>query len=71
MQADVPNDEDQFDEDLTEYRNLIAIHAGKPRGSVEEWLASQNRVRRVSLSEQELENVAAHHGPDIVKYAFH
>lgn len=65
MQVDVSDEE--FDEDMIEYRNLIAIHAGKPKGSVEKWLASQDRVRRVSLSEQELENVAVSHGTDIVR----
>ncbi|KAK4275159.1 hypothetical protein QN277_018289 [Acacia crassicarpa] len=60
--------DEEFDEDLTDYRNLIAIHAGKPKGSVEHWLASQGRVRRVSLSEQELENVSVDHGTDIVRF---
>ncbi|XP_054818300.1 phosphoinositide phospholipase C 2-like [Prosopis cineraria] len=62
-------DELEFDEDVTEYRNLIAIHAGKPKGSVEHWLLTgQSRVRRVSLSEQELEDIANTYGKDLVRF---
>ncbi|XP_028784580.1 phosphoinositide phospholipase C 2 [Neltuma alba] len=61
------SDED-IEEDLTEYRNLIAIHAGKPKGGVEHWFAPQSQVKRVSLSEQELENVAVTYSTDIVRF---
>lgn len=60
--------EEEFDEDAIHgYRNLIAIHAGKPKGDREKWLASQTQVKRLSLSEQELEDVSKTHAADIVR----
>lgn len=51
-----------------EYRHLISIHAGKPKGGVESYLrVDVTRVSRLSLSEQELESISGTHGPDIVR----
>ncbi|XP_034688440.1 phosphoinositide phospholipase C 2-like [Vitis riparia] len=61
------------DEDLQnavpDYRRLIAIHAGKLKGGLESWLSiDPYRVRRLSLSEQELENAVKTHGTEIVRF---
>jgi len=70
------NDEEEFDEsdklphnEAPEYRHLIAIHAGKPKGGLEECLkVDPDKVRRLSLSEQQLEKAAINHGKQIVRY---
>ncbi|KAL5568587.1 hypothetical protein UlMin_025162 [Ulmus minor] len=69
------NDEGDDDEDLSsqqeapEYKRLIAIHAGKPKGGLEECLkVDPDKVRRLSLSEQQLEKAAETHGKDIVRF---
>ncbi|CAI0443665.1 unnamed protein product, partial [Linum tenue] len=52
-----------------EYRRLIAIHAGKPKGGMDECLkVDPEKVRRLSLSEQQLEKVAEDRGTDIVRF---
>ncbi|OWM68715.1 phosphoinositide phospholipase C 2-like isoform X2 [Punica granatum] len=52
-----------------EYKKLIAIHAGKPKGGVQSWLRTDlNKVRRLSLSEQELEAISRSHGTEIVRF---
>ncbi|KAL8539211.1 hypothetical protein ACS0TY_000998 [Phlomoides rotata] len=52
-----------------EYRRLIAIHAGKGKGGMQEWLRIEpNKVRRLSLSEQELEKAIVDYGKDIVRF---
>jgi phosphatidylinositol phospholipase C, delta len=52
-----------------EYKHLITIKAGKPKGPVVNALKSDpDKVRRLSLSEQELAKVAARHGPNIVRF---
>ncbi|XP_071732758.1 phosphoinositide phospholipase C 2-like [Rutidosis leptorrhynchoides] len=68
-------DSEEEDEDLhddhcaPEYRNLIAIHAGKGKGGLDDWLkVDPDKVRRLSLSEQELEKAAKTHGPQIVRF---
>lgn len=72
-------DHDQEDEDDDEndqkshvapaYKNLIALHAGKPKGGLKEALKVElNKVRRLSLSEQALEKAAESHGMDIVRF---
>ena len=59
----------QGDNCAPEYRNLIAIHAGKGKGGLDDWLkVDPDKVRRLSLSEQELEKAAKTHGPQIVRY---
>ncbi|GAU28698.1 hypothetical protein TSUD_216050 [Trifolium subterraneum] len=60
--------DDESDEDETlGYRNLISIHAGKPKGNVEHWLMEHDQVRRLSLSEQVLEEIAKTRATDIVR----
>ncbi|KAL5721050.1 phosphoinositide phospholipase C [Ranunculus cassubicifolius] len=52
-----------------EYKHLIAIHAGKPKGGIKEALRVEPyKVKRISLSEQELEKAMINHGPDIVRF---
>lgn len=61
--------EEEDDHCAPEYRNLIAIHAGKGKGGLDDWLkVDPDKVRRLSLSEQQLENAAKTHGPQIVRY---
>ncbi|KAL2526528.1 Phosphoinositide phospholipase C 2 [Abeliophyllum distichum] len=51
------------------YKRLIAIHAGKGKGGMEDWLrVDPEKVRRLSLSEQELEKAAITYGRDIVRF---
>ena len=53
-----------------EYKHLIAIHAEKTKGAIEEWLrVDPNKVRRISLSEQRLEKTLITNGTDIVRYS--
>lgn len=70
------DDEDDLEDDLKEqqneapeYKRLIAIHAGKGKGGLDDWLrVDPNKVRRLSLSEQELEKAVVTHGKEIVRY---
>ncbi|PQM34571.1 phosphoinositide phospholipase C 4-like [Prunus yedoensis var. nudiflora] len=51
-----------------EYKRLITIHAGKPKGGLKEALKVElDKVRRLSLSEQALEKAAESHGTDVVR----
>ncbi|KAL8215197.1 hypothetical protein R6Q57_004646 [Mikania cordata] len=51
------------------YKNLIAIHAGKPRGGLEEALkVEKDKVRRLSLAEQELEKATERHQQQIIRF---
>ncbi|KAL6598718.1 hypothetical protein ACP70R_046116 [Stipagrostis hirtigluma subsp. patula] len=52
-----------------QYKHLITIRAGKPKGSLSEALKSDpDKVRRLSLSEQQLAKVAENHGTEIVRF---
>ncbi|MED6209443.1 1-phosphatidylinositol phosphodiesterase [Stylosanthes scabra] len=52
-----------------EYRRLIAIHAGKPKGGITECLkVDPEKVTRLSLSEQQLEKAAITYGKEIVRF---
>ncbi|XP_057979096.1 phosphoinositide phospholipase C 6 [Malania oleifera] len=63
------DDEDVFDRKAPEYKRLIAIHAGKPKGGLKEALeVGFDKVRRLSLSEQALEKAATNHGADVVRF---
>ena len=68
---DEEDDDDDEEEDeenaVPEYKQLIAIHAGKPKGELQKWLADAVKVKRLSLSEQELEKAVKTHGTDIVR----
>ncbi|CAH9074726.1 unnamed protein product [Cuscuta europaea] len=62
-------EDDDFDQKAISYKNLIAIHAGKPKGGINEALKVEpDKVRRLSLSEQALEKAAESHGTDIVRF---
>lgn len=50
-----------------EYKRLITIRAGKPKGSVQDELKAAGGVRRLSLSEQALEKASESYGADIVR----
>ncbi|KAJ6908881.1 hypothetical protein NC652_019982 [Populus alba x Populus x berolinensis] len=81
LEADDRSDSDQDDVDLTDcdnksgqlgapgYKRLITIHAGKPKGCLKDALkVAADKVRRLSLSEQELEKAAATNGTDVVRF---
>lgn len=65
-------DYDELDQKISvapEYKRLIGLHAGKPKGGLKEALiVDADRVRRLSLSEQGLEKAAKSHGVDVVRY---
>ena len=69
--------EDEDDDDINaskkfeapEYTRLISIHAGKPKGGLGAALkVDPDKVRRLSLSEQQLEKAASRYGKEIVRY---
>lgn len=52
-----------------EYKRLITIHAGKPKGGLQDsFKVDPEKVRRLSLSEQQLEKAVQIHGKEIVRY---
>ncbi|KAH7840734.1 hypothetical protein Vadar_020912 [Vaccinium darrowii] len=68
---DLGEEMDDTDEQIAapEYKRLIAIHAGKGKGGLSDWLrVDPDKVRRLSLSEQELEKAAITHGKEIVRF---
>lgn len=75
---DDDNDDDDDDDQKvrkslpTEYKRLITIRAGKPKGHISEALkVDPDKVRRLSLSEQELVKAATSQGADLIRYGFH
>ncbi|CAA7028940.1 unnamed protein product [Microthlaspi erraticum] len=68
------SDSDQEEEDVSEeqkpaYKRLITIHAGKPKGTVkEEMKVVVDKVRRLSLSEQELDRTCSSNSQDVVRF---
>lgn len=74
-ESDHDHDTDDFEGPLKKsascpaYKSLIAIHAGKPKGGLEEALkVEKDKVRRLSLAEQALEKAAESHQHQIVRY---
>ncbi|KAF8775113.1 hypothetical protein HU200_004958 [Digitaria exilis] len=76
-QRDDDADSDEEEEDAEkmqphiapQYKHLITIRAGKPKGSLADALKSDpDKVRRLSLSEQQLAKVAEDHGTEIVRF---
>ncbi|XP_074350232.1 phosphoinositide phospholipase C 2-like [Apium graveolens] len=69
---DSPDDEDDDESNqkgAPEYRRLIAIHAGKGKGGLDDWLkVDPDKVRRLSLSEPQLEKAVTTHGKAIVRF---
>ncbi|KAG5582335.1 hypothetical protein H5410_052962 [Solanum commersonii] len=52
-----------------EYKHLIAIQAGKSKGPISEWLTVDPiKVKRISLNEEKLINVALNHGKDLIRF---
>ncbi|GLT92968.1 hypothetical protein SLE2022_107770 [Rubroshorea leprosula] len=74
---EVPDDEDFDDRDksqlpVPEYKHLIAIHAEKPKGGLDDCLrVDPDKVIRLSLSEQKLEKAAVTRGKQIVRFTQH
>lgn len=52
-----------------EYKRLITIRAGKPKGRVIlALLVDPNEVKRLSLSEEQLAKAAQDHGKELIRY---
>ncbi|KAL2333368.1 hypothetical protein Fmac_014581 [Flemingia macrophylla] len=62
------NDPENDDMTAPEYKHLITIHAGKPKGEIQDELRAVGNVRRLSLSEQALEKASESYGADIVRF---
>ena len=73
-EAHEDDDDDEVDRKsqqiaVPEYKRLIAIHAGKGKGGLDDWLRlDPNKVRRLSFSELELEKAAVTHANEIIRY---
>uniref|UniRef100_A0ACD5WSY6 Uncharacterized protein n=1 Tax=Avena sativa TaxID=4498 RepID=A0ACD5WSY6_AVESA len=79
-QEDDDDDDDDNDDDEDEqkmqqhlapqYKHLITIRAGKPKGGTtsDALKCDPNKVRRLSLSEQELAKAVVNHGTEIVRF---
>ncbi|RWV93109.1 hypothetical protein BHE74_00002544 [Ensete ventricosum] len=67
--ADDDDDQKERQNAPPEYKRLITIRAGKPKGHMSEALkVDPEKVRRLSLSEQELVKAAATHGADLIRF---
>lgn len=54
-----------------QYKRIITIHAGKPKGGLQECFnVDPDKVRRLSLSEQQLEKAVVTYGKEIVRYKY-
>ncbi|KAF3331744.1 phosphoinositide phospholipase C 6-like protein [Carex littledalei] len=69
------DDDDDDNDDLKlppvplEYKHLITIRAGKPKGSMSEALkVDPGKGRRLSLSEQELAKAASAHSAELIRF---
>ncbi|KAB1217613.1 Phosphoinositide phospholipase C 2 [Morella rubra] len=52
-----------------EYKRLITVHAGKPKGGLHNcFKVDPDKVRRLSLSEQQLVKAVGTHGKEIVRF---
>ncbi|CAL5190139.1 unnamed protein product [Lathyrus oleraceus] len=63
-----PRDRKPDQQSAPEYKRLITIHAGKPKGQIRDHLIVAGNVKRLSLSEQELEKASVSYGADIVRF---
>ncbi|XP_044504878.1 phosphoinositide phospholipase C 2-like isoform X3 [Mangifera indica] len=62
-------EEEDEEKAAPQYRNLIAIHATKLKGGLESWQGLKlSKVKRLSMSEQQLENAVKTHGKEIIKF---
>ncbi|KAJ4725581.1 Phosphoinositide phospholipase C [Melia azedarach] len=71
--SDISDENEAYDNErpleAADYKRLIAIHAGKPKGGLKDALKVElDKVRRLSLSEQTLEKAAESHGTDVVRF---
>lgn len=68
-QANGDDDVNKFNYTASAYKHLIAIHAEKPKDGLRRTLlVGVDKVRRLSLSEQELERAAEFYGTDVVRF---
>ncbi|PNY14037.1 phosphoinositide phospholipase C 4-like protein, partial [Trifolium pratense] len=66
---DESNDDEYETNQESEYKRLIAIRAGKPKGSLKEALkVEDDKVRRLSLSEQQIEKASESLGTDLIRF---
>ncbi|XP_027187758.1 phosphoinositide phospholipase C 6-like isoform X2 [Cicer arietinum] len=63
-----PRDKKPDQQNAPQYKRLITIHAGKPKGNIRDHLKIAGDVKRLSLSEQELEKASASYGADIIRF---
>jgi phosphatidylinositol phospholipase C delta len=75
QEDDVDEDDDEDEQKMQQhlapqYKHLITIKAGKPKGGTtsDALKCDPNKVRRLSLSEQELAKAVVNHGTEIVRY---
>ncbi|WOK93736.1 phosphoinositide phospholipase C 2-like [Canna indica] len=71
VSADCDDDDDQqvAQSSPPEFKSLITIQAGKPKGTISDALkVDPDNVRRLSLSEKELAKAAVSHGLDLVRF---
>lgn len=77
QQEDDDEDEDDDDDEeqniqhlAPQYKHLITIKAGKPKGGTtsDALKCDPDKVRRLSLSEQQLAKAVVNHGTEIVRY---
>ncbi|XP_010427395.1 PREDICTED: phosphoinositide phospholipase C 7 [Camelina sativa] len=72
--TDDEDDDDDGDDKIKknappEYKHLIAIQAGKPKGGITECLkVDPDKVRRLSLSEEQLEKASEKYAKQIVRF---
>ncbi|GAY37855.1 hypothetical protein CUMW_032230 [Citrus unshiu] len=71
--SDISDENEAYDNEhpleAADYKRLIAIHAGKPKGGLKDVLKVEpDKVRRLSLSEQTLEKAAESHVTDLVRF---
>ncbi|KAL5101862.1 hypothetical protein RYX36_006189 [Vicia faba] len=63
-----PHDKKPDQQSVSQYKRLITIHAGKPKGNIRDHLIMAGNVKRLSLSEMELEKASLTYGADIVRF---
>ncbi|CAD6258859.1 unnamed protein product [Miscanthus lutarioriparius] len=69
-EEDSDEDDPKFQQDTAcEYRNLITIQAGKPKGHLRDALkVDPEKVRRLSLSETQLAKATTSHGAEVIRF---
>jgi len=68
-EEDSDEDDPKFQQDTAcEYRKLITIQAGKPKGHLRDALkVDPEKVRRLSLSETQLAKATTSHGAEVIR----